>query len=212
MIPYKDLDSDTNLNKYLLDYEGKGENNIPEKTKKYLEQNGALALNKKADEILKNALPATIEHSGGPVLYVDAILRGNSKENLDVEVFTYTESEYNVETFLKSMFNDYQLAVANGDPSIMYPYVTSDGQSHTQYEKNIPKYYEKSMNIKLINYKINGMKVDSNGDCLITCTTEFEITSPSGTKIQKEKADYIIKRIANTEFLLDRIENWAIVK
>ncbi|WP_338558622.1 serine/threonine-protein kinase [Paraclostridium sordellii] len=212
VIPYKTKGSGNNLDKYLTDYETTGESNVPETTKNYLQQHGALALNKKTEEILKDALPMTIEHVGGPVLYVDAILRGNSKAHLDTEVFTYTESEFNVETFLDDMFKTYVNAVKSGDPSMMYSYVTSGGQSYKEYTENIPKYHKKGITVDLLSYKINNMKVNSKGECIINCTTEFKINGPNGTKIQKERADYVIERIANTEFLLDRIENWSIVK
>jgi hypothetical protein len=94
----------------------------------------------------------------------------------------------------------------------MYPHVTSDGKSYKSYEENIPKYYEKGITLKLVDYKINKMEMDSNGDYIISCTTAFKIKSSSGTRIQKEKADYVVKRSGNTELLLDRIENWSIVK
>lgn len=144
LIPYKDANSESNLGKYFSDYQTIGEINIPEATTKYLEKNGAEALNYKVNEILKDAIQVTIDHCGGPVFYVDSVLRGNTKEQLDADISVYTESGYNAETFLKSMFEDYEKAVEEGNPSLMYPHVTSDGESHKGYEKNIPKYHKRN--------------------------------------------------------------------
>ena len=162
--------------------------------------------------ILKNSREYTVECFGGPVYYVEEVLAGRDAKELDIQAYVYPNHEFGALSVIDRMFEDYEVAVETGNPSLMYKHITSNGQSRKDYDKNIPSYYKQGITVEVVDYTINDIKIESEEQLRVSCITKFHITNLGDMRVQKEKCDFIVMLSDNKEALVDRIENWAIIK
>lgn len=123
----------------------------------------------------------------------------------DIEISEITD-------LLDSIVYNYSVAIREGNPEMMYEYVTYKGEEYKDYEKNIPNLYKKNIEVNTLDYKITNMSVEQNGSYRVNIIISFEIKNPDGVRYQKEQMDYIIiKDPLSDKLLVDRCENWKIV-
>lgn len=213
IIPYEDfINTNTVSGKYFNQYLGLNEEYIPEKTKKYILNRGIESFRNEMLRILKNSREYTVECFGGPVYYVEEVLAGRDAKELDIQAYVYPNHEFGALSVIDRMFEDYEVAVETGNPSLMYKHITSNGQSRKDYDKNIPSYYKQGITVEVVDYTINDIKIESEEQLRVSCITKFHITNLGDMRVQKEKCDFIVMLSDNKEALVDRIENWAIIK
>lgn len=85
IIPYEDyINENSIISKYLKDYEANASDELMTKnSKSYLKANGAEALYEKVKDILSKADSVTVDFYTGPLSYVEKILSGTTKKELD---------------------------------------------------------------------------------------------------------------------------------
>lgn len=111
IIPYEDyINENSVISKYLKDYESSAPNNedMIKNSKAYLEANGAEALYEKVKAILSNGDIATIEFYTGPLGYVEQILSGSTKKELDDYTNKRMYPDQDINETDTSISDDYQ--------------------------------------------------------------------------------------------------------
>ncbi|MBQ9012671.1 MAG: DnaJ domain-containing protein [Bacilli bacterium] len=123
------------------------------------------------------------------------------------------EDENSIYTLLNNIFYYYDIAVQNGNPEVVSPYLVYNGDLYKSYKENIPKYYQKNIVVQMIDYTIENIKIENDNTYRVTCLSSYRITNQDESREQLERADYIIKKdYVNGNLLVDRLENWKIVE
>lgn len=130
----------------------------------------------------------------------------NKSSNLDLE-----NMKSEISNLLVDMLREYGVAIDEGNPQIVNKYLINNGELYNSFSKSIPKYYKEGIHVRALNYLINKIDKQKDGVYRVNCDVVYSITNKSDTREQKEQMDYII--VSNYgKLLIDRIENWKIIK
>lgn len=130
----------------------------------------------------------------------------NKSSNLDLE-----NMKSEISNLLVDMLTEYGVAIDEGNPQIVNKYLINNGELYNSFSKSIPKYYKEGIHVRALNYLINKIDKQKDGVYRVNCDVVYSITNKSDTREQKEQMDYII--VSNYgKLLIDRIENWKIIK
>lgn len=118
-----------------------------------------------------------------------------------------------LDSVASSYLYDYQQAMNYGDFSFLSEDLIKNGGEYKETKKNIPVIYEKGITLELQDYNRTKAKKIADGIYSATYVVHWKIYNPQEdtTRIQMEKADYIIKQSGGT-YKLDRRENLKISK